>query len=330
MHKKGGKEMTIKNKIYEIKILQNQMLQDYFRMEIEGNFTEKEWREELLAVLDDDRRYRHSASLTGARRKIAEVGIANYTIGDMDSQLILTLFRGQNGFSDCCSCRLKWYLNDIIEDRNFEAHLNGNETDGEIFCWAIASIENLKKFVGGCSEWNTNSQVPKSERDAYCQKAYGALKEMSDQILVEYQEEFAPEPQLLEDSELNDIKDVYMKDKKKMKFPSIKFLQPVANVVNEAAEAINDKHRTAIPKVLGGTLGAGVGGVSSLSVLYNSGVVGLSAAGITSGLATSGAIIGGGMAAGVFVLALPVVGFAGVGISVAKSIINNQFKQEKE
>jgi hypothetical protein len=202
--------VAIKNKIYEIKILQNQMLQDYFRMEIEGNFTEKEWREELIAVLEDDRRYRHSASLTGVRRKIAEVGIANYTIDDMDSQLILTLFRGQNAFSDCCSCRLKWYLNDIIEDRNFEAHLSGNETEDEIFCWAITSIENLKKFVGGCSEWNTNSQVPKAERDAFCKKAYTALKEMSDQILADYQKQTAPAPEPLEDSKQTDRKNFYV------------------------------------------------------------------------------------------------------------------------
>ncbi|MGN0193788.1 MAG: hypothetical protein ACI39G_01560 [Pseudoramibacter sp.] len=199
----------MKNKIYEIKILQNRILQDYFRMEIEGNFTEKEWREELLAVFEDDQRYRHSVSLAGAKRKVAEVGIANYTIGDMDSQLILNLLRGQNAFNDCCSCRLKWYLNDIIEDRNFEAHLNGNETDGEIFCWAIASIENLKKFVGACSEWNSNSRVPKEDRDAFCQKAYRALKEMSDQILSDYKEDFALEPQPLEEPEKTHHKRFY-------------------------------------------------------------------------------------------------------------------------
>ncbi len=103
----------------------------------------------------------------------------------------------------------------------------------------------------------------------------------------------------------------YVSKKKKMKFQSVDSLQAVVNIVNEAAEALNDKKRTiresAIPEVLTGALGAGIGGVGSFAALYGLGTVGLSAAGITSGLATAGSIVGGGMVAGVFVLAAPAV-----------------------
>ena len=109
-------------------------------------------------------------------------------------------------------------------------------------------------------------------------------------------------------------KDTYVRDKKKMNFQSVESMQGVVNVVNEAAAALNDKNRTiresAIPEVLAGALGAGIGGVGSFAALYGLGVVGLSAAGITSGLAAAGAIVGGGMVAGVFVLAAPVAGLA--------------------
>ena len=68
-------------------------------------------------------------------------------------------------------------------------------------------------------------------------------------------------------------------------------MQSVVNVVNESTAALNDKKRTiresALPKVLAGALGAGIGGVGSFAALYGLGVAGLSAAGITSGLATS-------------------------------------------
>jgi len=44
-------------------------------------------------------------------------------------------------------------------------------------------------------------------------------------------------------------------------------MQPVVNVVNEAAAALHDTNRTiqesAIPEVLAGALGAGMGGVFS-------------------------------------------------------------------
>ena len=123
-------------------------------------------------------------------------------------------------------------------------------------------------------------------------------------------------------------------NKKNMIYKNIESLQPIVNVVNEAANAINDKTRTisesAIPEVLTGALGAGIGGVVSFTALYGLGTVGLSAAGITSGLATAGGIIGGGMVAGIFILAAPIAGLAATGVGVATHLKNKQLKQEKE
>lgn len=129
-------------------------------------------------------------------------------------------------------------------------------------------------------------------------------------------------------------KDTYIKKKKNMNFQSIESMQSVVNVVNEAAAALNDKNRTmkesAIPEVLAGTLGAGIGGVGSFAALYGLGYVGLSAAGITSGLATAGTLVGGGMVAGIFVLAAPIAGLAATGVGVASHLKNKQLRQEKE
>ena len=57
-----------------------------------------------------------------------------------------------------------------------------------------------------------------------------------------------------------------------------------------------------------GTTGSGVlVGLGSTALLYGLGTTGLSASGISSGLAAAGALVGGGMAAGVSVLAVPVL-----------------------
>lgn len=126
----------------------------------------------------------------------------------------------------------------------------------------------------------------------------------------------------------------YITKKKDMRFQSVDSLQQVVNVVNEAAAALGDKSRTiresAIPEVLAGALGAGIGGAGSFAALYGLGTVGLSAAGITSGLATAGTVIGGGMVAGVFVLALPAAAIAAGGVGVASHLKNKQLRQEKE
>ena len=125
----------------------------------------------------------------------------------------------------------------------------------------------------------------------------------------------------------------YVKKKKDMNFKNVESLQQVANVVNEASAALNDRDRTinesAIPEVLAGALGAGAGGVASFAALYGLGAVGLSAAGITSGLAAAGSIVGGGMVAGVFVLAAPVAILAAGGVGVASHLKNKQLRQEK-
>ena len=122
--------------------------------------------------------------------------------------------------------------------------------------------------------------------------------------------------------------------KKGVIYKNIESLQPIVSIVNEASNAINDKARTikesAIPEVLTGALGAGIGSVVSFTALYGLGTVGLSAVGITSGLATAGSIIGGGMVAGMFVLAAPIAGLAAGGVGIASYIKSKQLKQEKE
>lgn len=126
----------------------------------------------------------------------------------------------------------------------------------------------------------------------------------------------------------------FKKKKKEMVFRSADSLQQVINVVNEAAAAVNDSRRTiresAIPEVLAGALGAGIGGIGSFTALYSLGVVGLSAAGITSGLAAAGAVVSGGMVAGIFVLAAPVAVLAAGGVGVANHLKNKHLRQEKE
>ena len=77
---------------------------------------------------------------------------------------------------------------------------------------------------------------------------------------------------------------------------------------NETAEFAND-----IPEIIGAATGVGAGGAIGFATLYHAGITGLSASGITSGLAAAGSLIGGGMVAGIAVIATPavVLGIAG-------------------
>ena len=66
-------------------------------------------------------------------------------------------------------------------------------------------------------------------------------------------------------------------------------------------------------------VGMTLGGTASFTALYLGGVTGLSAAGITSGLAAAGALVGGGMVAGIGVLAAPVAVLGVVGYAIARN-----------
>ena len=127
----------------------------------------------------------------------------------------------------------------------------------------------------------------------------------------------------------------YVTKKSEMNFKSIDSLDQVQKVISEADTALHDKSKTikdsAMSEVLGGALGAGVGGAIGFSALYAGGsVVGLSAAGITSGLAAAGGVIGGGMAAGVAVLAAPAVLLAAGGVGIASHNKNKKLREAKE
>lgn len=122
--------------------------------------------------------------------------------------------------------------------------------------------------------------------------------------------------------------------KKELNFKSINSLESVQRVLNDAGEALSNPEsgmkESAIPEVLTGALGAGVGGGLSFAALYGLGTVGLSAAGMTSALAAAGALVGGGMAAGVFVLAAPVAALGGAGVWLAAKHNQKKLLQAKE
>lgn len=126
----------------------------------------------------------------------------------------------------------------------------------------------------------------------------------------------------------------YVKSKKDMKFQSQDALKTVQSVIDDADLALHDKSRrmenSPIGEAVAGAVGVGVGAGVGFAGLYLGGSVGLSAAGITSGLAAAGGLIGGGMVAGIAVLAAPAVVLGGAGLSIASHVKNKKLREVKE
>lgn len=126
----------------------------------------------------------------------------------------------------------------------------------------------------------------------------------------------------------------YVSNKKDMRFQSQDALIAVQRVIEDADLALHDKSRkmkdSPISEAVAGAVGVGLGAGIGFAGLYMGGVAGLSAAGITSGLAAAGALIGGGMVAGIAVLAAPAIILGGIGISLSSHIRNTRLREAKE
>lgn len=119
-----------------------------------------------------------------------------------------------------------------------------------------------------------------------------------------------------------------------MLFKNLESLDPIKHLLAEAAEGLKSPSRTidtsSMKEVLGAAAGAGVGGVASFVALYTLGTVGLSAVGITSALAAAGALVGGGMVAGIFVLAAPIAVMGVGGYMLVSKRNHRRLVQAKE
>ncbi|MDY6229024.1 MAG: hypothetical protein SPH93_15440 [Clostridium sp.] len=136
---------------------------------------------------------------------------------------------------------------------------------------------------------------------------------------------------------------------KKLNFKNSDSLDLVKKLLDEAELSLNDSTRTTadvggelgkiMDKILKseafgiGVAGAGVvvGGIAGIGLLSAMGsVAGLSAAGISAGLAAAGALVGGGMVAGIGVLAAPALILGGGAYAVVSKTKQKKLIQEKE
>ena len=235
---------------------------------------------------------------------------------------------------------LNFTLDEIRPEYEFDVSCQGSIPQAIMAFLEADSFEDAIRnaiSIGGDSD--TIGTMAGSIAEAY----YGIPPEIRENVKKYLNEEqlgiissFENKYGITEDKGFRPQKDVIAEEKsnKKNNFKNVESLQHVVNVVNEAAVAVADTTRviadSPIAEVLGGVVGAGLGGAGSFAALYGLGTVGLSAAGITSALAAAGSLIGGGMVAGIFVLAAPIAALSAVGLGVASHIKNIKFQQEKE
>ena len=100
--------------------------------------------------------------------------------------------------------------------------------------------------------------------------------------------------------------------------------EQIEQIRNQAAQEVKtvldklENDYLGITEGMATAFGASVGAAGSLAALSSLGYAGLSAPGITSGLAAAGSVFGGGMVAGIGALALPIAILGVTGYALAK------------
>ncbi|MEZ4869955.1 MAG: hypothetical protein R3C14_51990 [Caldilineaceae bacterium] len=103
-------------------------------------------------------------------------------------------------------------------------------------------------------------------------------------------------------------------------YKNLAALEPIKRILSEVDRALHDQGRTIgasdIPEILGAVAGGAAGVPVGFMLVSMTGVAGISAAGLTSGLAGLGALVGGGMLAGIFVAGAPMAAFGITGYAL--------------
>ncbi len=177
--------MIIRNRIVDIKVLQTHILQDYFKMELVFNFTDDEWKTKLETTVKNGVNSDYPSRYVGTWEKIQIKGITDYSVDDMDTTIIIAILKGR-GYFDCCTTKfINKTLDCLQDDRNIDAHTNGNETDSELLQWAFGSLHNLNKFI---SEVSKSSQVSDNEKRSFTKKYNDKIENLRRYFEEDYKE----------------------------------------------------------------------------------------------------------------------------------------------
>ena len=162
--------MGVREQTSSIKALQANALQDYLEIVLhENNLDLSEWRQQYASFVNDQHKGKIS-SVAEVYKKIALYGADSIDIQQLDTSAIINYLRyGKLGYKTKEEKKeTGWYLCRLQEDRNIDAHVNGNESSCEIYQFAVTALAHLMSFVDFV--WNDRKGEATGVRYEYTKK----------------------------------------------------------------------------------------------------------------------------------------------------------------
>lgn len=179
--------MRMHNRIPDIKKLQSNALQDFFRLETEQMFSEeddKTWKKEFYDLVERNYRNKsYAARYIGAWNKINMIGIENYDFKDMDTTIIVAIHFKGSPFT--CDEHIVNRMYDLREDRNYDAHTTNNEDESELVQFAFGALQDLQRFIDSVSRF---MDIKLEDKKEYCWRYSKRIKDLRNCIAKDYEE----------------------------------------------------------------------------------------------------------------------------------------------
>lgn len=179
--------MKIRNRLQDIRDAQTQVLQDFFELEVVPHFPNNQWISELYSIVQNDQ---SSSSYAGTWSKFRRCGIQGFAVKDMDTTIIIAVLGWRNNLTNKLNFgqfkHIQKRFSTITDDRNFNAHMNSNETPSELFLWACGTINNIRMFLKAVCDHST---APMQSIQAYYQKHNAVLNKLVKDLEADYTEE---------------------------------------------------------------------------------------------------------------------------------------------
>lgn len=167
--------MDTKYRVTDLRDLQTKIIQAFLKMEIDTEYPDGAWRDSFYEEVKREKDGRNAVSYKGTWEKILEKGIDHLSIDDLDTTAMTAILNYMRCFNKCEFFKMKKVTTGIQSDRNFEAHMNSNETIEELYDWISATIFNLKNFVFAAEK---NSHAEDSIKEGFAKEYLHKIKDI--------------------------------------------------------------------------------------------------------------------------------------------------------
>ena len=185
--------MGIKEIISSIKALQAHALQDYLGIILrENSISLTDWRQQYASFVESQ----HEKNITNVAeiyKVISLNGIDTIDIKKLDTSAIINYIRfGKIAYKNKEEKKkTEWYLSLLQDDRNIDAHVNGNETNRELYQFAVIELAHLTDFVDYV--WNAKKSEAAGERYEYTKEYKNKISQTLSELDLYYRKEILEE-----------------------------------------------------------------------------------------------------------------------------------------